>query len=72
MNQSIKLERYDNINSDDTGINKLLLIYYKKFYTLMTESSMEKIDVFSARQNLSHLTKDKGTVLIKQKKIFSN
>lgn len=69
MNQSIKLERYDNINSDDTGINKLLSIYYKKFYTLMTESSMEKIDVFSARQNLSHLTKDKGTVLIKQKNI---
>lgn len=67
MIQSITIERYDNTNSDDTGINKLSLISYKKFYTLMTKSSMEKVDIFPVRQNLSRLTKDKGTELTKEK-----
>lgn len=69
MIQSINPEKGNNINADDTGINNILLDYYKNFYTLMTKGSMEETDLFSVRQNLSHLTKDKGTESTKKQNI---
>lgn len=69
MIQSIKPERGNNTNADNTGNNNILLNYYKNFYRLMTKNSTEETDLFPVRQNLSYLTKDKGTETTKKKKI---
>lgn len=71
MIQSIKPGRGNNINADETGINNILLNYYKNFYTLMTKGSMEETNLFSVRQNLSYLTKVKGTESTKKKEKYT-
>lgn len=69
MIQSIKPERGNNINVDNTGNNNTLLKYYKNFYRQMTKNYTEEPDLFPVRQNFSFLTKDKGTETTKKKNI---